>query len=243
MIKKIQVAVSAILLAALAVYSFAQRSTIQTREEDSRVALLRHESRVIQALKLTAKQKADYDDLKASVKAETAKLASMTSGQANRGRQINADYHNGMKRIFTPAQYQKYMDMWAPVDLNAGQAPMASGTPFGGTDELILNYLKVTPSQWNQYRAYQKENEIKLQQYRDLFHQDRTKGAYFGNELNRWTRSEMYRILGEDKYYEWVRLWDQVMSPYIANGAAHAGQTLTAGGSSLRPVAGKVGGG
>lgn len=245
MIKRLQLAVTAVLLSALAVYGFAQRSERQTREEDSRIALERHDARVIRALSLNAKQKADFDALKAKVKSESGKLAGMANGRVERGQQINSDFHAGMNRIFTAAQYQKYNEMWAPVDLTGGRAPMASGTPFGGQDEVIVAYLKPTSAQWAQYREFLRETEVKLQQYRDLFKQDPNKGAWFGHDLNRWTRSEMHRILGEDKYYEWVRLWDQLMSPYLANGAKHVGSTRaaagrTAGGSGT--FAGKTGG-
>jgi hypothetical protein len=237
-IKRIQMALAAVLLAALTVYGFAQKPESQTHAEESNIALKRHEARVIKALGLTAKQKSAYDALQAKLDADSAKLATMKSGQVERGMQINAELHAGLKRIFTAAQYTKYMDMWAPTDLS-GQDPMASGTPFGGTDEAILGKLKITSTQWAEYREYQKENEVKLQQYRELMKKDPDKGAWFGHELNRWTRSTMRRILGEDKYYEWIRLWDEVMSPYLANGAKRASQARSAG---SRSVAGKAGG-
>lgn len=241
MIKRIQMVATATLLIAMAVYGWAQTTSVDpgSRESESAIALARHEAAVIKKLGLTAKQKADYDKLQAWLKAESAKLATMSGGQQARGMEINQELHKGLKRIFTAKQYTLYMRLWEPTDLSQ-QNPMASGTPFGGTDEAILNTLGLSSAQWAQYRAYQQENEIKLQQFRETMKTDPKAGAKMGTDLNKWTRGTMKKILTEDQYYEWVRKWDEVMSPYIANGSKHAGERRAAvGGGS---VAGRAGG-
>jgi len=243
MIKRIQMAATATLLIAMAVYGWAQYKPVEvgSRESESAIALARHEAAVIKKLGLTAKQKGDYDKLQAWMKAESAKLKDMTSGQVSRGMEINQALHAGLKKIFTAKQYALYMQLWEPTDLSQ-QDPMASGSPFGGTDEAILNTLGLSSAQWAQYRAYLQENEVKLAQFHALMKTDPIAGSKMGGELNKWTRGTMKRILTEDQYYEWVRKWDEVMSPYLANGSKHANERRSAVGGGGRPVAGRVGG-
>lgn len=212
MIKRLQLAVSVAMLATLALYGFAQRSPMQTIKEDVDVSLKRHEARVVKALGLTPKQKSDYDKLKAKISSDSAQLASMSSVKEEKGLNININLHTGLKKIFSQAQYKKYMEMWEPVDFSGGVNPMASGSPFGGVDEEILTYLKLSPKQWDEYRAFMKEDRIKLGQFQELAKQEPAKAPKFGSDWNRWSRAEMYRILGEDKYYEWVRHWEDVTS-------------------------------
>lgn len=242
--KRIQLALAAILFASLALYGWAQQTRPGlTPAEESRIALERHEAKIIAQLNLTKKQKTDYDKLQAWVKSESAGLATMTSGQVEAGKQINRKMHEGLKSIFTPAQYTKYLHLWEPTPLKF-QDPMATGSPFGGTDEAILNELKLTSAQWSQYREFNKELEVKNNEFRELSKTDPKAAGFKGSETNRWIRASMRKILSEDQYYEWIYRWDEVMSPYLANGAKLNGKirSATGGGGEVRPIAGKTGG-
>lgn len=240
--KRIQLALAAILFASLALYGWAQQTKpLESRSEESKIALQRHEAKIIAQLKLNAKQKADYDKLQAWLKSESAKLATMTSGQVEAGKEINRKMHETLKSIFTPAQYNQYMRLWEPSPLKF-QDPMANGSPFSGTDEAILNELKLSSAQWAQYREFTKELDIKNAQLHETMKTDPNKAGFMSGDINRWVRGSMKKILTEDQYYEWVYRWDEIMAPYLANGAANSGAVRRATGGS-GSIAGRAGGG
>lgn len=238
MIKKIQMAFATAMLVAMAVYGWAQATGADPNKGKSEldIALARHEARVVKSLGLNAKQNKEYDELQTWLKNANSNLYGMSNGQVEKGLDINKELHKGLKRIFTPAQYGKYINSWKPADLSLPSDPMASGTPFGGADEAIMNKLKLSPKQWNEYREYQRENEIKLEEFRNVSKSNPTEGAKLGRDLNKWTKSTMRRILSEDQYYEWIRMWFDVMNPNIQGSQTHNAPT---GG---RSIAGKAGG-
>lgn len=238
MIKKIQMAIATAMLVAMAVYGWTQATSADPNKGKNEldIALARHEARVVKSLGLNQKQTREYDELQAWLKNANSNLYNMSSGQVEKGLDINKELHKGLKRIFTSSQYSKYMNSWKPADLGLSSDPMATGTPFGGADEAIMNKLKLSPKQWSQYRAYQQENENKLEEFRAVSKTNPTEGATLGRELNKWTKSTMRRILSEDQYYEWIRMWFDVMNPSIHGNQTHNAPT------SAPPIAGKAGG-
>jgi beta-lactamase regulating signal transducer with metallopeptidase domain len=64
-------------------------------------------------LQLTADQQSRFDALRQKMRWETLELYRMTSGQEQRGLEINGRWRQGLQEILTSDQYRRYLDYWA----------------------------------------------------------------------------------------------------------------------------------
>lgn len=202
-----------------------------TRKQSLDSSLEAKEKRIVAQLGLSDEQKQRYLALQDDLHRQTAEMMTLPSGHVERGMEINAFLHKSLRQIFTPEQYAKYMQLWsarATASPSAGknanapklEDPMASGTPFGGTDEDILSRIRpgLTAKQWEAYAALRVEmDEMNQEMYRLLREGDTMKAGFMSGDINRANLEGMKKVLKPAQYQQWIDMWDEVMSPYIGN--------------------------
>lgn len=267
MLRNILLTLSAGMVVALGAFAISQGgaartdsgSTVKKQSFDDGTAS--YEAKVIGQLGLSKKQKAQYDALHVKLDAETKKMMAMKSGHVKKGMEINKMLHAGLKKIFTKAQYAKYMKLWgrgADGDAVAtdtltfkSQGAMGRGTPmpFGAdTEKKILASLGLTEGQEKQIEQLYVEVDLKTKEMKTLIEAGDTMAAgHKSSEINKFLKDGMKRIMTPAQYASYKKQWDAIMAPYLKrDGKAYSPARLMApgrnGNGGNTKVAGKAGG-
>lgn len=180
--------------------------------------LVNREEKIVASLRLSQGQMTRYQALARELKSRNAALYAMSSGHIARGQEINAWWRASLQKVFTPRQYQQYLEAWNRPILTSDQV-MASGTPFGGMEERILAQLGLSASQKTRIAAHLKRMDA---YNKDLYALFRTgtgeEIAQKSSQGNRLYKQGMQEIMTPAQYEAWIRAWDDVMRPFMGHG-------------------------
>lgn len=181
-----------------------------------------YDDKVLSQLHLNAKQYAAYYNLRDKINIECEEMYKMPRGpqMKKRGIDINHELNDGMKKIFTPKQYETYCYLWSdePFKKHDSPAPQGARTvPNWGKDEkTIVASLNLSADQQKAYdvleRQLQKENKELYAMW------ENTDGTGIGeksSEINRHWNEGIRKIFTPDQLASYIRQWDQVMAPFM----------------------------
>lgn len=240
MIRQSLIAVGAALFVAVAGYGISQaagqgalasKSSPNSLDPDERTRL-RYE-KIIESLKLTPKQKADYDKLCAWMKAETVKMKQLGSGAMARGMEMNAEWRAGLKRIFTKAQWEKYVtDAGYSYLLKEEKGAVANPTGhFKNLEEKILSQLGLSVRQKQEIRLLQEELDRENAKLRELWQgTDADAVTRQGVKINKMQNAGMKKILTPEQHAKYKQLWAEAMPKPKPDGKVY---------SPMRPAPGR----
>src|SRR5262245_35573629 len=109
-----------------------------------------------------------------------------------------------------------------PIDLSK----IPTGTPgrLSGVEAEILAKIKATPVQILSISNRQDEATRKFNEIQSDYRQDKDTARMLGRQLEvmKWSRAETRKILGDEKYSAYQKLWDEQMKPALDNGKKNA---------------------
>jgi len=188
-----------------------------------------YDDQVLEKLRLNGKQYAAYYDLRDKVNRESEEMYKMsggTSAKIKRGLEINKELNDGMKKIFTPKQYETYCYLWSdePFKKHDNAPPQGARTvPNWGKDEKsIVASLKLTPAQQKAYDELDKKTQQENQELYSMWQS--TDGSQVGvksTEINQHWNEGIRKIFTSDQLASYMRQWDQIMAPFIGNRNPH----------------------
>lgn len=163
-------------------------------------------SELIDSLSLTAQQRSEYDKLAKWMKTECDRLKEYSSKAMARGMELNAQWKDGLQRIFTREQYRTFTR-------NSGWVIISDGTylatPSGrAREDKILESLNLSGSQRNALNSLCADIEVERRKLDQLWKgRDMAAIEDLGYKINDMQSSGMVRILSREQYSNYSRYW------------------------------------
>jgi hypothetical protein len=223
------------MVASLGAFALGQsHNQLQASHDSAIAALNKKEAAIVAKLKLTSKQRAEYDALTARIVAETKAMHATKSGHIEKGIQINQSLHTGLAGILTPEQYRQYKALWSgsPTSGNGyarlGSAPTVTtqnarvvdqAPAFAKSDDEILQECGASQAQIEKVHNLYQELEVGRMELKALETTGDSDAIWKkAGDLNLQFRGGVQKILTPAQYKEYRRIWDQMLAPALARG-------------------------
>lgn len=194
----------------------------------------------IEAIKLSPKQREEYDKAVIWMKEESAKMKAQGAGAMNYGVKLNTEWRAKLQKILTPAQWDKLLDLTGYNYLKNENADTNPAAKFGSLEDQILASLNLTSKQKKEIAELYKELEAETEKLNEIWKGDDWKAVgRQGSKINKMQKDGMKRILTPEQLAAYLKAWKQDVKPQPDGKFYSPGKPGVAGEKNPPPVAGK----
>lgn len=201
----------------------------------------------IDAIKLSAKQRDEYDALVQWMKSETKKMKEQGAGAMNYGQSLNTKWRAKLQALLTPAQWDKLLDLtgynYLKDEVKVAGTSTQGGNPaakFGSLEDQILATLNLTKKQREEIDALYAAIDVETKKLDEIWKGDdwRAVGRQ-GTKINNMQKDGMKRILTPEQLAKYLKAWKQDVKPQPDGKFYSPGKPMVGGGTPP-PVANKL---
>jgi hypothetical protein len=212
MIRKSIALASIAMCLALTTYGIAQSLGTSSGKQAPKVkeSPEQKQERILAALKLSKKQRQDYDKLVEWKKEETKKMYAQGAGAMEYGMKLNQGWRAGLQKIFTPDQWNMFVDM-SGYGFLATSGIAGTGSPadsFGSKEDQILASLNLSDKQKKEIKELYAQLAIENQKLKELWDgTDAHAIGVQGGKINRMQNEGMKRIMTPEQHASYLKQW------------------------------------
>jgi hypothetical protein len=185
-----------------------------TQAEFDRI-IIERESRIVAQLGLSPQQRSQYDVVRAEQAEKTQIFRNRRPHRPEEGMELNAWWHNCIRQVFTPEQYNLYLRLWNRAGVGSVEGgstvevAAASTNSLEGEDDRILATLGLNARQKRQAAAHQEKMRVRRVERQEIRASgDRDALLKHDAETVRINQN-MKNILTKDQYRRYRAAWDK----------------------------------